>query len=372
MKVVFLHHIRRASIEANLIQVGHMARAVQSLGVDCELKLIKSLHRGGRADGLRIRWLNRTARAFNALNGNVWLAMRAYLKRPDFIFTRSVELVKQADRFGHLIVYELHSLPPPGSAKALALGHTVSSAAVRRIVTISRALADDLVAEYGSPHQGCDIVVAHDGAKAGSRPGPAEVHVGPLRVGYFGHLYPGKGMETIAALAPLLPELRFDVYGGTDADLARWRAVCVGQDNLTLHGHIPHDQVAARMAEFDILIAPYAAQVSHVGGGDIGRWMSPLKLFEYMAAERPIVTADMPVLREVVSDGGTALMCPPGDTAAFAVALRRLAADQALRARLGAAGRDLLEAEYTWDKRAGRVLDGICRMPKDELRAPNE
>ena len=66
------------------------------------------------------------------------------------------------------------------------------------------------------------------------------------------------------------------------------------------------------MADCDILIAPYAAQVSHAGGGDIGRWMSPLKLFEYMAAERPVVTADLPVLREVVRDGETALLCPPG------------------------------------------------------------
>ena len=113
------------------------------------------------------------------------------------------------------------------------------------------------------------------------------------------------------------------------------------------------------MAECDILIAPYAAQVSHVGGGDIGRWMSPLKLFEYMSAERPIVTSDLPVLCEIVKDGHTALLCPPGNAPAFADALRRLAADPDLRARLGAASRDLLEAEYTWEKRARSVLKGI-------------
>ena len=52
-------------------------------------------------------------------------------------------------------------------------------------------------------------------------------------------------------------------------------------------------------------------------------------------------------------------LASPGNAPAFADALRRLAADPDLRARLGAASRDLLEAEYTWEKRARSVLKGI-------------
>ena len=110
------------------------------------------------------------------------------------------------------------------------------------------------------------------------------------------------------------------------------------------------------MLECDVLIAPYASQVSHAGGGDIGRWMSPLKLFEYMAAERPIVTSNLPVLAEVVQDDHTALMCEPGNVETWVDALNRLANDHALRRRLGSAGRDLLEAKYTWAQRAETVL----------------
>ena len=278
------------------------------------------------------------------------------------VYTRSVAVALLSVRLSFLTAVEIHSLPPRGSKKAAWISRVLRARNLRRVVTISQALADDLVAEYGPPHPGCDIVVAHDGADAGPRPGPRAPHGGPIKVGYFGHLYSGKGMETIAALAPLLPDMRFEVYGGTEADLARWRAACAGQANLSLHGHIPHAEVAARMAGCDILIAPYDAQVSHAGGGDIARWMSPLKLFEYMAAERPIVTSDLPVLREVVRNGETALLCTPGDQTAFADALRRLAADPALRTRLGSAGRDLLEAEYTWDRRARRVLDGILPL----------
>ena len=65
---------------------------------------------------------------------------------------------------------------------------------------------------------------------------------------------------------------------------------------------------------------------------------------------------------EVVRDGETALLCPPGDTGAYATALRRLATDPEMRTRIGSAGRDLLEAEYTWEERARRVLDGIIEV----------
>lgn len=281
------------------------------------------------------------------------------VRRPVLIYSRSAPQLEAGIKYCKISVLELHSLPCRTSRGGKSLRRLLPHPNLRRIVAISQALADDLVAEYGPPHPGCDIVVAHDGAAAGSRPGPMPPHDRPIKVGYFGHLYPGKGMETIAALAPLLPAMRFEVFGGAEADSARWRASCAGQTNLSLHGHIPHAEVAARMAGCDILIAPYAAQVSHVGGGDIGRWMSPLKLFEYMAAERPIVTSDLPVLREVVRNGETALLCTPGDLAAFAAALTRLATDPALRVRLGSAGRDLLEAEYTWEQRARRVLEGV-------------
>ena len=63
---------------------------------------------------------------------------------------------------------------------------------------------------------------------------------------------------------------------------------------------------------------------------------SPLKLFEYMAAGRPIVASDLPSIREVLRDGVNALLVPPGDPVAMAAAIARLLGDRALAARLAA------------------------------------
>nr|WP_245216583.1 glycosyltransferase family 4 protein [Sagittula salina] len=288
----------------------------------------------------------------------LWHTRRQVVRhRPDLVFTRHALLARQARSLGVPVALELHSLPRPDSTASGVLRSLLNDPGIRRVVTISRGLADDLKAQYAV--EAARVVVAHDGAEAGPKPRAAGAQAGALRAGYFGHLYPGKGMEMIAALAPAVPETRFEVYGGTEDDIARWRSQTAGLPNLTLHGHIPHAEVAARQAECDILLAPYAQQVSHSGGGDISRWMSPLKLFEYMAAGRPVVTSDMAVLREILTHGETAILCPPDDVGAWAAGLRRLAGDAPLRERLGAAGRDLLEREYTWDRRAERVLEGL-------------
>ena len=81
---------------------------------------------------------------------------------------------------------------------------------------------------------------------------------------------------------------------------------------------------------------------------------SPLKLFEYMAAGRAIVASDLPSIREVLTDDVSAVLVAPGDAAALAQGIRRLADDAALRARLAAAAARAV-AEYSWDERAARL-----------------
>ena len=277
--------------------------------------------------------------------------------KPDLVFTRNILLAHVAAEAGKAVILELHGLPVASSYTARTLGHLLTHPQLKRVITISQGLADDLRDAY--PSGSLDVVVAHDAADAGPSPTPAPVERSLVRVGYFGNLYKGKGMEMISALSERLPNLQFDVYGGTEEDISYWTQKTDGRVNLTLHGHIPHDQVAARMEQADILLAPYAGQVSHSGQGDISRWMSPLKLFEYMAAGRAIVTTDLPVLREVVRDQETACLCPPDDPAAWATTLQRLASDPVKRRELGQAARELLEHEYTWDKRAEKVLAGV-------------
>lgn len=121
---------------------------------------------------------------------------------------------------------------------------------------------------------------------------------------------------------------------------------------ITITGILQRDEIPAHTAAFDIAMQPKATS-----------YASPLKLFEYMALGRAIIAPDQPNLREVLDDGVNALLFAPDDPASFRAALRRLIADAALRAQLGAgAQRSIAEQDYTWDGNARRAVAALAAV----------
>lgn len=189
---------------------------------------------------------------------------------------------------------------------------------------------------------------------------------GVRRIGYAGSLFQGKGMETVAALAARLPELDFHVVGGTAADIAHWRTHTHGIRNILFHGFVDNAQVPAFLAAMDVLLAPPRIQVSPMTGRDFGRWESPLKIFQYMTAGKPIIASDIPIVREILDDGVTALLAPPDDMDAWVAALRRLD-DPALACRLAATAQADVARRFSWANKA-RTIEGQYRRRRHAVR----
>jgi glycosyltransferase involved in cell wall biosynthesis len=120
------------------------------------------------------------------------------------------------------------------------------------------------------------------------------------------------------------------------------------EECLTFTGPVAPTEVEARLAQAEILVLP------NTGTKVSARYTSPLKLFEYLAAGKPIIASDLPALREVLRQEENCLLTPPGDARALADAIKRLAADPALSERL--ARQAFADADqYTWDRRAARL-----------------
>lgn len=84
-----------------------------------------------------------------------------------------------------------------------------------------------------------------------------------------------------------------------------------------------------------------------------------MKFFEYMAHGKAIISSDLPVFREVMQDGKNCILLPPDDLAAWAETLKQLDQDRNLLCSLGAQARADFLDEYSWDKRATRLLDFV-------------
>ena len=188
-----------------------------------------------------------------------------------------------------------------------------------------------------------------DRGKARSALGiPVDVSV----VCYLGHLYPWKGVETLVEAARrAAPEVRWVVVGGIPPDLDRIRAAASDLPNVQITGHLPPDDARQYLLAADVAVIPFSARQV------IAReHTSPLKLFEYMAAERPIVASDLPSLREVLHDERNALLVAPDDPSALAAAVTRLLTDTALAVRLAQAARTEVESR-TWTQRAAVIRE---------------
>lgn len=240
-------------------------------------------------------------------------------------------------------------------------------------ILISEHLADCLTQHLGTaPYR---HLVLHDAAPDGLSPVPAaerrarlnsmvEVAHGPWKrvCGYFGHLYPGRGIEIVEAMAFAKPDVLFLVYGGNESDLAARRAAN-RLSNLSFMGHVPHPVARELMGLMDVLLMPYQESVSiGVSGHDTARWMSPMKMFEYMGSGVPIISSDLPVLREILSSGHNALLAPPTDSRAWVSAFDRLNADPGLAISIGATAHAQYEKRHTWTRRAEQIIEASRRF----------
>ena len=180
-----------------------------------------------------------------------------------------------------------------------------------------------------------------------------------LTVGFTGHFYAGRGMDLLFELARLLPQVNFLWVGGTAEAVEEWRTKLksVRASNVILTGFIDNSRLPLYQAAADILLMPYGRSISASSGQDIAEVINPMQMFEYMAACRAILTADLPVIREVL-DETRAVFCEPGDVKAWTSAIMDLLNDDRLRARLSANARSEVE-KHTWRARAARALNGI-------------
>ncbi len=172
-----------------------------------------------------------------------------------------------------------------------------------------------------------------------------------------GHLYAGRGADLFLRLAAKFPQARFVWVGGRPADVAAWKKRAAALSNVTFTGFVPNERIPLYQSAADVLLMPYGRAVTTSSGGNTAEICSPMKMFEYMAAGRAILSSDLPVLREVL-DETKAVFCPLEQAEAWESALDGLLADPQRRQALGQRARADVE-QYSWVKRAQRALEGF-------------
>lgn len=322
-----------------------------------------------------------------------YLSSQASMNRYDFAFwaARMARKIKAdisyvwfiqagiASLLAHLpVIFELHG-PPEGKFGPLLFRLFQKIPGNKRLLPITQALASQLHARFNIDiHDRHLIQTAPNGVDLErylDLPDPAGARTllglpPVLTVGYTGHLYPGRGMTLLTELARCFPRINFLWVGGRQQEIELWKKRLATEkvENITLTGFIDNRQLPMYQAAADILLMPYESVITGSSGGNSSDYASPMKMFEYMACKRAIISSDLPVIREVLNPAN-AMLCPPEDIDIWSQALGSLIYDEEKRQTLAQQSWQDIQ-QYTWLERARRALDGFLITNKnleDEL-----
>jgi glycosyltransferase involved in cell wall biosynthesis len=372
MKIVAIAGSTIPSDTANSIQVMKACNALVQLGHNLTLIVpgnrpsstvnLKS-HYGLQTD-FPIEWLSSSSRRLFT-----WQSVRyARALKTDLLYT----WFPQSAVFGLIYriptIFEIH-LQPTGFFGPAWHRAFEKLPGRKRLASITRALVDALERDHKIHFKADEVVIAPNGVdleRFASLPSSPEAARQTLNlpsaptVMCTGHLYAGRGADLFLALAKSIPHAHFVWVGGRLDDVTAWkqRAEKENISNITFTGFIPNQDLPLYQSAADILLMPYSRSIMGSSGtADSASVASPMKMFEYMAAGRAIVSADLPVIREVLNEGN-AVFCEPDDIGDWRPEIEGLLADEARRVALGEQAREDVQG-YTWLARAERIMLGL-------------
>ncbi len=174
----------------------------------------------------------------------------------------------------------------------------------------------------------------------------------PLRVVFYGSYIPLHGVEVIVRAAALVADLplRFELIGGgQEYGRVRELVEALGVANVAFEERVPLQELVERVRAADICLGIF-------GSTPKAERVIPNKVYECAALGKPIITTNTPAIREVFTPDESIALCEASPEA-LSEALRALAADKAMRTRLGARARVLMERGYT----PLRLCEIVCK-----------
>ena len=378
MKIVCIAMARIPYYTANSIQVMKTCQAMTQLGHEVTLIAFDNPETGGvqpwetvaKFYGLKtqfqISYFPFHKRGFIRRMFPWRALLRTLTFNPDILYIWPVQSAVGALLLRRPVIFEVHDRPT-GRLGPIWFRLFLRLPGRKRLVMITRALQNALEQTYSRSLPPEQIVIGPNGVDLERFENLPDIHTvrrelnfpEKLTIACTGHLYTGRGANLFLGLTSEFPDAHFLWVGGRPDDVAVWRdrAAKEGLDNVTFTGFIPNQELPQYQAAADILLMPYGPVIAGSSGGNSADICSPMKMFDYLATGRAIITSDLPVIREILNDKN-AVFCPPEDLSAWTAALSKLIDSPEQREALSKRAHTDAE-QYTWVARSQKALQGF-------------
>ena len=370
MKIVYVSNSLIPSQSANSVHVMKMANAFIELGHDVTLigrknkdYIGENLHEFYGVDNsikleliepLKIKYFkhisfgNHVKNMIKELNPDLLIGRS--LQGFYFLKDLGIDFIFESHEPVFNFQYKLNGL----YFKRLMLRKILRSQNIRGFVLIS----DELKKLYNfNDFPALNVIVAHDGADKVNLHEFAKLQGNNdnIKIGYIGKFHEGRGLKIVVDVAKSLSQIEFHLLGGSDEELMNLLDLNQIPDNIFCYNFIEPSDVHKYRNAMNVLIAPYQNEVNINSGINTTNYMSPIKIFEYMASKKPIISSDFKVLREVLNENNSILV-PPDDVDAWGKAIKKLEIKD-VREKLANQAFEDFKEKYTWKKRVERILE---------------
>lgn len=287
-------------------------------------------------------------------------------QKVDLVYTWLLPAAVMALWTGIPVILELHDRIT-GMGAPWFFKQFLRSDTPKRLAVITEALSKKLESQFPNAYDDVHTVIAPNGVEQEQYNHLPSAVVARKRLGlpnkltvtYSGGFYAGRGIELLHKLARKNPKIQFIWAGGTTDVINDWqrRLSSEGVRNVLLTGFIDNKYLPLYQAAADILAMPFETAIAGSSGGNSADICSPMKMFDYLASGRAIMTSNLPVLREVLNEYNSVLL-PPDKFKEWQDALLKLIMDSKLRQSLGRQARKDA-GRYTWRKRESTILKGF-------------
>lgn len=285
-----------------------------------------------------------------------------YISARFYVWFNNFDILYSRDLYSALffpsIILELHSFP-----KNISLVYKLIFYSPKKIIALTSFIKKKLIAVGISEDKILISPSAVDLSKFNNPSNDFEIK-GLLKkdfvFGYIGTLKT-MGMEkgvadSLRALALLPPNYKFLVVGGEKPDVEYYKTMSLElgvSDKVIFVGQVPHSDISKYATKCYVFVAPYPENEHY------RFYMSPLKIFEYMASKKPIIATNLPSIKEVLIDGENALLVHPNSPRVLADAIIKLKEDPEYGKKIAnKAYSDVLQ-KYTWEVRAEKIISFI-------------
>ncbi len=292
---------------------------------------------------------------------NYLMHVRRIIKRckdhENIYYTRYLMSIRYLIKNNKKFIYEAHDIPKKRRHKIL-LKKSFKSKAFLKLVVISESLKTEYLSMFKCLEDDKVLVL----------PDAADVIVNGYikkpnfnNIGYVGSLYDGRGIDMILNLSKELPNHSFHIVGGTKNQINKLKN---NNDlpNVIFYGHLNQKELIQVYKNFSIALAPYQDVVAVAGNkGNTVKYMSPLKIFEYMSHKKIIICSDFPVIREVLTNKENGFLVNSKNKEEWVFAIKWINENPKEAKKIIENSYDLFLKNYTWDSRANKIKEILVK-----------